>query len=83
MANRFEAQGVLHASLANDISLALEEAAASGLSIDQALGVILGVVSDYGRAYYRDEYVIDLATLLLHYSSQPVLADAGYARDDH
>jgi hypothetical protein len=80
MANISEIQSELHSELANDISIALTSAEMSGLNVDQALGVVLGVVSDYGRAHYGDEYILDLAALLLHYGDRPMSGDVGRIR---
>jgi hypothetical protein len=80
MASISDSQGDLHSELANDISSALTSAEMSGLNVDQALGVVLGVVSDYGRAHYGDAYILDLAALLLHYGDRPLLGDVGRTR---
>jgi hypothetical protein len=64
--------GQLPADLANAVSDAIHDALAKGMAIDGAVGVVIGVAADYGRAEYGDGYLSDLADLIMLRVGRPL-----------
>lgn len=64
--------GKLPADLANAISDAIHDSLGKGMPIDEAVGVVIGVAADYGRAEYGDGYLSDLADLIMLRVGRPL-----------
>lgn len=64
--------GKLPKQLANGVAGCIREAVTSGMEMDEALSVILAVVSDHARGNYGDEFLEDLAELLLSHRDEPI-----------
>jgi hypothetical protein len=71
MAQPVTLTGPLPAALANSISDAIHEALRRGMHVDEAVGVVVGVAADYGRLQYGNEYLEDLAAVVIERRERP------------
>lgn len=63
-------RGILPAQLANAVSDAINAALQSGMEVDEAACIVVGVASDYAKGEYGPDYLDQLARVVVAYKER-------------